>query len=723
MAEFKDKEGNLYRVPDSETEDLETMRASGEYEELPPTQPTETAKPSIFETALRSGTQGVSLGFADELAGGINAGIEKLTGYDVSDLGNIRRSEMAGKPYSDIYDQRLRQIREANLASEKANPKTAMVSDIAGSMIAPGAAMGAASKLPMLARLGTQAAIGAGTGVIEGAGRADSPEGLLSADTAKKAALSGAIGGVGAPIGDLGVSMGSWSLRKGLRKAGETFDPQGRLLGRAQRIEQMAKDLAGPSPQEELASAEALIGEHGKRLARDIQYDIVDKTGGNISGLAYSTDKIMDAANTGLKGSATMKRLKAHVASDPNPGAFQKKIFDRSNKHLDSVQSVVQKLRQRAKDNLTAGPSTGPQVTRIDKAIASYKKTLADAQGAPYLGLGKGGVEPEVMSDTYIALDNIKRALGNAQARIKGDKTSQEEVRSAYEGLRRYLEDPKVWGSDVAAMQKDLNKSWVKYLNVADAVESTFLKTGKKSTAKSASGWDKVGEADLGKIQSLLADPKKPENAAQLKNLKVWMDATDELTGKLTKYYKPTPEMAREVARVKTMRQKVLEQLDNAGYDFSRADEAGMNPSERALQDIGVAAKRGIPESKDVGAIRELQAQREALSSPMGKYQRGEEYAKRVEGEASNLFDQVPIFRQYRQAERGAKALQPGVAARFGSSDFAEELLGKEPMTKEKANIKALEKNPNITKEQKEDIYRQLSIEDRKSKGGKTTVV
>lgn len=722
MAEFRDKRtDDIFPVPDSATEDLAVLRARTEdYEEVF-TRPTEAPKPSIFETALRSGMQGASLGFADELMGGLNAGIEKLTGYDVSDLGNIRKSEMIGKPYSDIYDQRVQQIRAANLAAEKANPTTAMVSDVAGSMIVPGAAMGTASKLPMLARLGTQAAIGAGAGAIEGAGRADSPEGILSADTAKKAALGGAIGGVAAPVGDVAVSLGSGAIKKGLRKAAETFDPQGRLLGRAQRIEQLAKDLSGPSPREELASAEALMGEHGKKLARDIQYDSVNKTGGNISGLAYSTNKIMDEANTGLKGSATMDRLKTHVSSVPDPKKFQSKIFDRSNEHLDSVQSVVQKLRQRAKDNLTPGPSTGPQVTRIDKAIASYKKILADIQGAPYLGLGRGGVAPEVMSDTYIALDNVKRALGNAQARMKGDKTSQEEVRSAYEGLRKYLEDPQVWGPDVAAMQKDLNKSWVKYLNVADAVESTFLQTGKKSTAKSASGWEKVGEADLGKIRSLLADPMKPENAAQLNNLKTWMDATDDLTGKLTKYYKPTPEMAQEVARVKTMRQKVLEQLDNAGYDFSRADEAGMSASEKALQDIDIASQRGIL-SKNADAILDLQARREALSSPMGKYQLGEKYAKRVEGEASNLFDRAPVFRQYRQAERGAKALQPGIAARLGSSDFAKELLGEEPMTKERANMKALENDKSITKEQKDEMYLNRSVEDRKRKGGQTKV-
>lgn len=718
MPEFRDKtDDKVFAVPETETEDIDAFRSKPErFEEIVPTVAPSTPerKPSILETALRSGTQGASLGFGDEAAAAINAGLEKLTGYDVSDIRNIRRSENEDVPLGELYDKRVAQIRAANEAAAKANPRTALAADVAGSMVMPGAAIKGATKLPLAARLARTAAVGGATGAIEGAGRADRPEGLVSPETAIAAAKGAAVGAIGAPVGEAALSGLTGTVKGTARVLGSKLDPDAQLMQRAQRIKEAAKDRVGLSPKEEIARSEALMKEHGDKIFRDIQYDTIEKMDNNMSGIAYSMDRVFDEANTSLKGSAAIKRLEKHVASIANPKKYQTKVFNQSSKKLESVRGVLEKIKERAKGNLT-DRSTGPQVSRVDKAIETYQAKLGDVQSAPYLGLGKGGVDPSVISDTYIALDNVKRALGKAQGKIRGDKTSQQEVRDAYMMLREYLEDSKVWGKDLSAMQKDLNKSWSKYLDVSDAVESTFLVSGKKSTTKSASGWDKAQEANVARIQSILANPKNPANKAELDNLGVWLDATEEITDKLTKYYKPTPELAAEVARIKAMRKKVLEQVDNARGDYARMDKVGIDDQAKAIKNVEIARDRGIPETEDVSSILELQARREALGERSGRLARETEYASRVRSEEGELFDEDKVFKWFRGAERAPKTLVPGMAARFGSSEYIQS-LGEDD--NEKASKKVFD-----NKEDENEYYLKRSVTDRKSKPSKTTAL
>lgn len=137
--------------------------------------------PSQFESLLRGGAQGASLGFADELAGAGGAGINALKKGDVSDV------------VAD-YIRNRDDYRKADEAARKANPKTFTGGELGGGLataVIPGLNIGRA------ATLGGRIAGAAGLGAVAGLGgsNADLTQGDIGG-AARDAALGGATGAV-----------------------------------------------------------------------------------------------------------------------------------------------------------------------------------------------------------------------------------------------------------------------------------------------------------------------------------------------------------------------------------------------------------------------------------------------------------------------------------------------------------------------------------------------
>ena len=110
--------------------------------------------PSIGETALRSGVQGISLGTADELAGGVGALISA-----------IKRGSIKG--LLEDYAAERNAYRAKDREARAANPTTAILSELGGGLLLPGGA---------LKGLGAGAAAmqAAGLGALQGYGSTES---------------------------------------------------------------------------------------------------------------------------------------------------------------------------------------------------------------------------------------------------------------------------------------------------------------------------------------------------------------------------------------------------------------------------------------------------------------------------------------------------------------------------------------------------------------------
>lgn len=162
------------------------------------------SKPELFESAIRGAGQGLSLGFSDEIVGGLKAGVEKATDYvtgrDSVDLSNLYEK------YRDLE-------RTRNKEAEKENPYTYGSSELLGNVataFVPGGQIGTIGKAAML---------GGATGL--GRSEADNVT-SVARDTAKGALL-------GAGAYKAGSMLGKY-LKPSTEKIGDALESTGRKI-------------------------------------------------------------------------------------------------------------------------------------------------------------------------------------------------------------------------------------------------------------------------------------------------------------------------------------------------------------------------------------------------------------------------------------------------------------------------------------------------------------
>ncbi len=152
---------------------------------------------SMAESAIRGVGQGASFGFGDEVMAGIGAGYAKAFGGDATDDSSL----------SQLYEEGLKNVRAENKAAEVANPKTFIAGDIAGSLLLPAGAIGSAKTMGQIAK------VGAGAGMIQGAGRSES-------DTALGVVGDAAIGGIAGAVLSPAVAKGVDVVGRGIKSLG-----------------------------------------------------------------------------------------------------------------------------------------------------------------------------------------------------------------------------------------------------------------------------------------------------------------------------------------------------------------------------------------------------------------------------------------------------------------------------------------------------------------------
>jgi hypothetical protein len=184
--------------------------ASASFDSMGAKKPVDPNAPGMLESGLRGAAQGATFGFADEIAGTAQGAFQTVTGSG-GDAG-----------FLDLIQKNINAQREADAAAREANPMTfgasEFVTGAAKDLLIPGAAG--------VRGLKGVAAIGAGLGSLESAGRADS-----IADIPKDMVIGAVLGGVGGP----GLKIAGKALKgigtAGRRKLGE-LGVTGRLLGK-----------------------------------------------------------------------------------------------------------------------------------------------------------------------------------------------------------------------------------------------------------------------------------------------------------------------------------------------------------------------------------------------------------------------------------------------------------------------------------------------------------
>ena len=200
-----------------------------------------------FGTAVRSGLQGATFGFGDEIVAGAAAALD---------------------PNAD-YEQYVKAERDRLELGRQQFPKTAMASEIGGAVVAPGAAIGAmgAAKLPVRMAAGGMAGMGQAGLYGFGTGEGGVQE---RAQSAMDAAPWGAVAGAAMPV--LGVmgqkAMDGMSKRAAINEMVRGAPTTEGLRNQASQIFSQADNVTD-LPRSMLTQAAPQLDDAAKRLGMD----------------------------------------------------------------------------------------------------------------------------------------------------------------------------------------------------------------------------------------------------------------------------------------------------------------------------------------------------------------------------------------------------------------------------------------------------------------------
>lgn len=348
--------------------------------------PVEESKeePSMVESLLRGGVQGVSKGFADEITG---AGEALFT--------------------DKTYEQARNESRAAYKAAEEANPITYNVGDI-GAGVASGLLTGGAGLVANLGSTGLKqgvkelAKLGAKEGAAFGLGQSEAD--LTKGDIAGAAKDTVIGAGAGATLGAALPILG-----KGLKNKSEALldllkgTKPGENLSDAFKLSQKGETFLGKKGKDKIIedsnkTAEALLQSFKE------QY----KKGSSKIG------KALDSDTRPKNVSENIKNIESMINDGTMPTDDKARLQDILNQYKQRLQ-----LPDRA---VKTGEVQGIDVKGIDKAKAAMDKSIAKAKSeAEVLGQDVNFTPSEVISEANIlqSLQTTRNELGEQIPKVR----------------------------------------------------------------------------------------------------------------------------------------------------------------------------------------------------------------------------------------------------------------------------------------------------------------
>ncbi|MFW7382361.1 MAG: ADP-ribosyltransferase [Oligoflexus sp.] len=375
-----------------------------------------------LESAARGGFQGASFGFADELAGGLEAigrqvGIQGLGG-SFSDIG-LATPEQREMDFTESYREARDARRGADSAAQEANPGSYMTGDIAGGIVSGAAIpLGAAAKGASLAsKVGTAAKLGSAFGAVEGLGRS---EGETAGDIVADTALGGAFGGVAGAAMPV-VGAGLKAVGRGAKKVAEAILPG--MEGGPEAANRFAAKAAsilpgnvGDSEDYYRLLSQPEMRRSAKKLAS--AKDIADDIGKELNNLKQSVQKSYQTAQSDFIKSGTPK---SHKLVSERFKAFEKNVAEIS----DQLSPATKKAIKNAKEIVMDG------VNPREQGSLTFKKPLKelslDGQKASLNGKIKAA-KKELSALGEIEHPGVEQQKLNIQSQIDAFKNALDDL-------------------------------------------------------------------------------------------------------------------------------------------------------------------------------------------------------------------------------------------------------------------------------------------------------
>lgn len=332
----------------------------------------EAPEVSGLESGLRGFTQGASLDFQDELAGGMSAlgrvaGIKGLGGK-LSEIGLAEGGPTLDfNKIGDEYTRSRDAERLANRQAEESNPNTYLGTNIAGgvasTLVAPGLAP--AKGAGLLANVGK--------GALQGGLTAT---GLSEADNVTDLAADAGMGlGIGGLAGGAGYGLGK-GIEKGVEKVSPAIEYIKNKIGG--KLKTAAEGFAENATGATAAQSEKFANDAGRQL---LDRGIV-KPFSTPEGIAQRAGQQMTAANSQID--EALKALDAKGATA-------------------SVDDIVSSLEQKIKD-VSSDPSQAPLARKLQSIVEDIKSSTP--KGSP----------TNKLSAKDLAEQEWRQAIGSAEA-------------------------------------------------------------------------------------------------------------------------------------------------------------------------------------------------------------------------------------------------------------------------------------------------------------------
>jgi hypothetical protein len=409
----------------------------------------------------------------------------------------------------------------------------------------------AAPTAGLLGRFATNAINGGVHGLVRGFGDAEG----TAAEQAKQTIAGGAKGAASSVVAGEGLHQLGRGARAAGGKLGQLWDD---LTGGAQarevelgspKLARAAEAMTERSPQGAQLRAAAVAGKNPEVIESRAR-----SVGQKIDDLYKRSDIVRWDEDIASKGRAITKMLERQP-----PGTAA----------VEAADGAVAKARQ-AWDELAQDVGKG-------EGAATISRLKREAWDAYDQRVGRANVmianDPakyaEYHAERFMALDDLKRKLQKtiASKRFPHDDVLHERME---EPLRQTLENPELWGTNAAALQRVRNAGWTRRLTAKGRPEHDFtLERG--FGERSADPYAVLDTHDIAKVHGIIRNAGTIEGEQAGKNLVEWADREAGLLEALTKYEGADPAL---VAHAQSARKLATEIADELGERHAEASAA-----------------------------------------------------------------------------------------------------------------------------------------------------
>jgi hypothetical protein len=203
------------------------------------------------------------------------------------------------------------------------------------------------------------------------------------------------------------------------------------------------------------------------------------------------------------------------------------------------------------------GQGSAAAARRMREAVSSAEERILSTLARDGLSEARRGAE------IFSALDDIKRQVGRSR-RYARERYAQEAIDGLYGELRAPLEDAATWGEGAAALQRESNAPWSRYLNWSRDFDRTFLREGESISG--AIG-ERLSAGDSAKVDSFLRQLGTASNGSREQVFRDALEGLGELNESAVRHFDLTPGGQASAEELRNALRQVREVYDRVGVD------------------------------------------------------------------------------------------------------------------------------------------------------------